>query len=485
MRLLAVVEGVLSVITLLGLLMLTVPLIDVIYREPISLWFLVTGLACTVAGYMLYKLVEHASRLIEMGLLESMITYSLTWLLLPAISAVAFSLETSIPYEDAFFECISGFTGTGLTVMRGLDAAKRSILYWRSLMQWTGELGVVVFTAVFLPFFWRFGIILYSLERPTRISASLRETAMKIFYIYSLVTVLGIVACVYLGVEPLDAAVHAMTAIATGGMSNYDANYEKVFQYAPLSIYPITILMIIGGFNFVTLSYILDGEFKRAWKSEEFKAFVYLNVAFMAISLLVVLPAVNWSLESSLVYGTFNALSALTTTGFSMGQLGSMGDHVKLLFTLAMLVGCMSFSTGGGIKVVRLVILCKKLKSYIVSFLTGGTVALDIKLGEDILDEREVANALIYVILHLSALLIGASLVKTIMSDVDMVDAVFEAASAASNVGLSVGVTSAHAPLGVKIVLMALMYFGRLEYLPLIALTGLLLYRRYRVFITR
>ncbi|MEM4933987.1 MAG: potassium transporter TrkG, partial [Desulfurococcaceae archaeon] len=215
MRLLAIVEGFLSVTMLLGLLMLTVPLIDAIYREPVSLWFLTVGLACTVTGYVLYKLVEHVGKVVEMSLLESMITYSLAWLLLPAISAVALSLESSIPYEDALFECISGFTGTGLTVMMGLDSTKRSILYWRGLMQWTGELGVVVFTAVFLPFFWRFGVILYSLERPTRISASLRETAMKIFYIYSLVTVLGIVTCVYLGVEPLDAAVHVMTAIAT------------------------------------------------------------------------------------------------------------------------------------------------------------------------------------------------------------------------------------------------------------------------------
>ncbi|MEM0469648.1 MAG: potassium transporter TrkG [Desulfurococcaceae archaeon] len=485
MRLLAIVEGFLSVTMLLGLLMLTVPLIDAIYREPVSLWFLTVGLACTVTGYVLYKLVEHVGKVVEMSLLESMITYSLAWLLLPAISAVALSLESSIPYEDALFECISGFTGTGLTVMMGLDSTKRSILYWRGLMQWTGELGVVVFTAVFLPFFWRFGVILYSLERPTRISASLRETAMKIFYIYSLVTVLGIVTCVYLGVEPLDAAVHVMTAIATGGMSNYDANYEKVFQYAPLSIYPITILMIIGGFNFVTLSRILGGEFKRAWESEEFKAFIYLNITFMGISMLTVLPTVNWSLENSLLYGVFNALSALTTTGFSIGRLGSMSDHVKLLLTLAMFIGCMSFSTGGGIKVVRLVILCKKLKSYIVSFLTGGTVSPDIRLGGDVLDEREVANALIYIILHLSALLVGASLVKAIVPGVDMVDAVFETTSAASNVGLSVGVISAHAPLGVKIVLMALMYFGRLEYLPLIAFTGLLLYRKYRVFITR
>ena len=485
MRILAVVEGLLPIITLVGALMLTVPLVDAIYGENISTWFAVIGASCILAGYVPYKVLERLGKLVEMGFFESLLAYSLAWLVVPAISALALSMELPITYDNALFECISGFTGTGLTVLRGLDTVKRGLLFWRGLMQWTGELGVVVFTAVFLPFFWRFGFILYSLERPVRIAASLRETAAKVLYIYSLVTVIGIVVCIHLGVEPFDAVVHVMTAIATGGMSNYDANYEAVFEYASMSIYPITALMVLGGFNFAVLSLLLDGEFRRALSNEEFKAYLYLVFAFLVVSLVVALPYYGWSLRDSSLYGVFNAISALTTTGFSVGRVGLAESPLKMVYVVAMYIGSMSFSTAGGIKVVRLLVAYRKLGAYVVSSLTGGAVQVDVKLGETVLDEREVANALLYLVVHYFAILIGASVLKAVIPQVDMIDAVFEVTSAASNVGLSTGICGPEMPLVAKATLMCLMYIGRLEYLPLVALAGVLLYRKYRVFIVR
>ncbi|MEM0282236.1 MAG: potassium transporter TrkG, partial [Desulfurococcaceae archaeon] len=141
----------------------------------------------------------------------------------------------------------------------------------------------------------------------------------------------------------------------------------------------------------------------------------------------------------------------------------------------------MSFSTAGGIKVVRFVVLLKRLKSYTLSFLSGGGITQDTLLGDEILDEREVSNMLLYIVLHFVIVLLGASLLKSIIPQVDFIDALFEAMSAANCVGLSVGLVSPNAPLGAKIVLMALMYFGRLEYTPLLVLLGLILYREYRI----
>lgn len=480
-----IIEGITPVLTIIGIMMITVPFVDLLYRVEVSKWFFLVGVFCVATSIFVHKLLVKRRGVIEMTLIESLVTYSLAWIFSPLITAIPLSLELSIPYEDALFESISGFTGTGLTVLRNLDIMRRGILYWRGLMQWTGELGVIVFAAVFFPFFWRFGYILYSLERPTRISASLRETAMKIFYIYSLITATGIIICIHLGVEPLDAAVHVMTAIATGGMSNYDANYEIVFHYAPLSIYPIVFLMILGGMNFVTLSYLIDNKFRQLWGNEEFKSYLVLNFVFTILPIAIILPSVNYSIKDSFVYGVFNSLSALTTTGFSIGDIRSLNESVRLTFVLAMFIGCMSFSTGGGIKVVRLVILGKKLKSYFISFITGGAISPDVKLGDSIVEEREVANALLFIILHLAFVMIGAGLIKSIVITTDMLDAVFESTSAASNVGLSVGLSSPELPILAKFVLMVLMYLGRLEYTPLMVLIALVLYKKYRIFLTR
>jgi trk system potassium uptake protein TrkH len=478
MRITSILEGLFSVTMIVGGVMTLVPIVDALYNNPVSLSFLWIGLLIALTSYTAYFAISKIMKRVEITYIEALTTYSLTWLVVPVLSAIPLSIETGVSYIDALFESISGFTGTGLTIYQGLDYMKKGILFWRGLMQWMGELGVVVFASIFLPFFWQFGRILYRLERPSRISASLRETALRIFYIYFLLTVVGIVVCIYLGVEPLDAVVHVMTAIATGGMSNYDDNYGRVFQYAPLSVYPITALMIIGGFNFITLSIILDGDVKKAWSNEELRGFIYLNLFFTVTSFIITLPSTGLNPLQSLTTGSFNAISAVTTTGFSIGNISGLSPSLKLLLVLAMFIGGMSFSTAGGIKVVRLVVLLKKIKAYILGVLSSGSLSQDIRLGEEVLDEREVSNMLLFISLHFLAVFTGAVVIKSIIPSVDFVDALFEATSAGSAVGLSTGITSLSAPVPAKVVLMTLMYFGRLEYMPLIVLIGFVLYRR-------
>ena len=479
MRPLVIAQELSLVIVLLGLLMIIVPLIDLAYRGYPSTWFTIMGFTYTALGLLVYKLNAKLSGIQEPGFLDSVVAYSLAWLVVPALAAIPLYLETGISYVNSLFESVSGFTGTGLTVMVNLEKMKKGVLFWRGLMQWVGELGFVVFVAVLMPFFWRFSYVLYRLERPVRIFASLRRTARRIFFVYTVITLTGIAICIYLGVEPLDAVVHVMTAIATGGMSNYDSNYGRVFEYAPLSIYPITALMILGGTSFTILSYLMSGELKRALENEEFKAYLALCLVFFAFSSVLALQ-IQSSPTTALVYGGFNALSALTTTGFNIGDVGSFPPQLKLLFTAAMIIGSMGFSTAGGIKVARLIIVLKKLKSQIFRVLTAEAITPSVKLGDEVLDEREVSGALLFVLLHLFFVFLGASLIKAVLPSRDFMDAVFEATSAVGCVGLSTGITGPTAPLEVKVVLIVLMYLGKLEYLPLITALGILALRRYK-----
>jgi len=135
------------------------------------------------------------------------------------------------------------------------------------------------------------------------------------------------------------------------------------FEYAPLSIYPITVLMFLGGVNFSVLSYIVSSEFKRAWLNEEFRAYLYLTLTSILTPLILLLPRFNWSMRDALIYGSFNTLSGFTTTGFSIGVISELPVDVRILITIFMFIGSMSFSTVGCIKVVRLLVLIKAVKS--------------------------------------------------------------------------------------------------------------------------
>jgi trk system potassium uptake protein TrkH len=480
-RVVVVVSLSLTALIPLGVVMALLALVDIPATGYLNITFTLFGVLYSLSGFAAYKYLVVESR-DGVGVFESLLAFSLTWLLVPFLFSIPLATCLGVPLLDAFFESVSGFTGTGLTVLTHLEALKPSVLVWRAVMQWIGELGIVVFAVVLMPFIWRFSYILYSLERSVRILASLRRTAIRVFQLYVVLTLTGIIACLATGMNLLDAVVHTMTAIATGGMSNYDVNYQRVYEYAPLSVYPITALMFLGGVNFTVLNLLLVArDYRRAWLNEEFKAYIYLSLIAVIASSILLLPRVELSIVDALLYGSFNSLSGFTTTGFSIGSIESLPVDVKALITVFMFIGSMSFSTVGGIKVIRVVVLLKTLKSYVINIISGGAVQPAVKLSSAVLEEREVFNNLLIVVLHFTLVSVGSLLIKSLVPSRDFSDALFEATSAASAVGLSTGITGPHAPLGVKLVLIVLMYLGKLEYIPLLALIGLLVYKKYSV----
>lgn len=471
MRVLVLLADISSLIVVLGLMMLSVPLVDFIFSEPISLYFVYSSLVYTSSGLLAVLLLRRVGRVGETGFMEAYLASALSWLLIPFLAAIPLHLEIGIPLIDAFFESVSGFTGTGLTVISDLDHLKKSINWWRALMQWSGELGFVVFAMTIIPFFWRYGYILYSIERPVRVMHTLRQTAKRIAGIYVFFTLLGVVLLYYSGVNLYDSVIHTMTAIATGGMSNYNLNYEAVYDYAPLSVIPAILVMAVGGANFLVLSQLMDFKFKEASRSEELRYYTIVMAALSAVTtLLLAIHGVHYT--TPLVLGVFNTVSAMTTTGFNIGNVGGFPADVKMMLILAMFIGGMTFSTAGGIKVYRLVILLKKLKAYSISMLLHGRVSPHVTVDGKIIDDEEVSSALLLVILHATVVVATASIVKIAMPEADFLDALFEATSATSDVGLSAGLTSASMPLAAKAALIAGMYLGRLEHLPILILVG-------------
>lgn len=454
-----------------GLLMLSVPLIDLVTGEPVTLPFLLTALSLILIGLLLSKIEAE-----PLGLLDGIVATSIAWVLISIEAAIPLIFSLKISFVDAWFESISGFTGTGFTVLTGLDYMKPSIVTWRSIMQWSGELGVVVFAMLLFPYFYRLGARAYGVERPLKIEATFYRTAQRLLNVYLVLTAAGIIAYVYTGMNFYEAFNHVLTTVATGGMSTYDKGYEVIFNRAPATYVPVMIFMFLGGMNFILLDKLIRGELGSVWKNEEFKLYTYTMIVLSILTTISYIVVENKSIQYSILAGPFNLVSGMTTTGFCIGSIAELKPLTKLIIIVSMFIGGMTFSTAGGIKIFRLLIIIKKLKYSAISTIMIGRFEKSVKIGDSLIDESEVSSTLIFPLIHALAIFIGASIMT--VYGFSFVDTLFEATSAAGCVGLSVGVVSPSSPLGVKVTIMILMLLGRVEYVQFFMILGYICGRR-------
>ncbi len=451
-----------GLLAIVGFLMLLIPLTDLLVGDELSYSFLLIGTVLVISGYVSFKKAQ------SLTVIESFLVASLAWLIIPALSALILMIETKVAFVDAFFESMSGFTGTGFTVLTP-STLKKSILMWRALMQWTGELGIVVFAMIVIPYFYETARAVYGLERPIRIGMNLYETARRLILVYLILTLLGFVSYVVTGLTPFDALTHIMTTIATGGMSTYNEGYDLVYAYYPNTVTPFIVFMILGALNFVVLYNLVTGNFREVLKSEELRYFI-----FVLIILSVVTGATYHFLEGrDFLSGFFNQVSGMSTTGFNIGSLKSLKNFTKSLLILGMFLGGMTFSTAGGIKTLRLILFLKKLSIYTEKVALPPSVVKRVVIQNQIVSDDELSISFRLIVLYAMSAFIISSLITLFDSEYSFIDALFETVSALSCVGLSVGVINPTAPLAVKILLILAMYVGRLEFTSILVLRSL------------
>lgn len=468
MRLKNVLFALSGLLAIVGFLMTLIPLTDLIVGDELSYSFLILGVALVIIGYMSFKKAQ------SLTVIESLLVASLAWLIIPALSALILMIEVKIDFIDAFFESMSGFTGTGFTVLNP-STLKKSILMWRALMQWSGELGIVVFAMIVIPYFYETARAVYGLERPIRIGMNMYETAKRLILVYVTLTLVGFVSYVLSGLTPFDALTHIMTTIATGGMSTYSEGYNAIYAGSPNSITPFIVFMILGAFNFVVLYNLVTGNFREVLKSEELRYFI-----FILIILSVITGATYYVLEErDFLSGFFNQVSGMSTTGFNIGSLKSLRDFTKSLLILGMFFGGMTFSTAGGIKTLRLIMLLKKLNTYTEKIVLPPSVVKRVVIQGQSISDDEVSISFMLIVLYAVFAFVISSLITLFSSEYLFIDTLFETVSALSCVGLSVEVITPTAPPATKILLILAMYVGRLEFTPLLVLRSLAARRKY------
>jgi len=293
---------------------------------------------------------------------EGFLIVCIAWAAAAGLGALPFYLSGSVlTYADAFFETMSGFTTTGASILKEIESLPRSLLFWRSLTHWLGGMGIVLLTIVFLPILGVKGLHFIRIEAPgptvEKIVPRIAETTLVLWLIYLGLTLAETLLLMLGRMNLFDALTHTFGTLATGGFSpknrsvgHYSSKYVHII---------ITIFMMLAGTNFNLYYRLLSGRFREIKKNTELRA--YLGIFFISSILiaLVLNGSVYESFGKSLRYGSFQVASIFTTTGFSTADFDAWPAMAKGILFALMFIGGSSGSTGGGIKVIRIVTLFK------------------------------------------------------------------------------------------------------------------------------
>ncbi|MDA3851407.1 MAG: TrkH family potassium uptake protein [Spirochaetaceae bacterium] len=351
------------VVIIVALFMLVPMLVAYLYGEWGCFWDFGITLTGTMVISGLIFLFTRGQGEFRFTTRDGFLLVSLSWIVVSAVGALPFVFSGSIPsYTEAYFETMSGFSTTGASILTAIESQPYSILFWRSLTHWLGGMGIVVLAVAVLPLIGIGGMPLIQAEFPgprvDKIVPKVRETAKILWMIYLGLTILETGLLLLGGMNLFDSLTHTFGTMATGGFSPRNASVGA--YSSPYLQNVITLFMVLAGLNFGLYYILLQRDFKSLWKNSEFKA--YLGI-FLAASLLIAFNLQNQGVFSgfgkSLRYSGFQVASILTTTGYATDNFDAWPFFSRaVLFTLMFIGGC-SGSTGGGIKVIRIISIFK------------------------------------------------------------------------------------------------------------------------------
>ncbi len=425
---------------------------------------------------MLYVLSRVLGEYSITGYVDAVYVVVLTWIISAIIATTPFLLS-GIPFINALFECVSGLTGTGLTVMKNISKLPILLKLWRAVLQWVGEIGIVVFFIVFLAKPGSPITYLYLAEGRERIEITVWRTTKVMVRIYLLYTAICTLLYFISGIDIFNSICMAMTTIATGGFTNFNVPLLKIISHIrfPILFYISCILMmILGAINFRDHARLFTGRFREAL-STELKAFLVVAGVISILTVLSYIYTDKTPILQSIYLGIFHAISALTTTGFQLTSLKNVSNITKLILIIAMVIGGCTCSTAGGIKIFRLVALFKIIGWNISEIVKPPGTLIRRTIGGLKLDDKDINRILSFVLLYIFILFVSALIVTS--CGYSFINALFECASALGCVGLSVGITSWSTPTVCKIVLIIDMLSGRLEIIPWLTIISMAISR--------
>ncbi len=414
---------------------------------------------------------------------EGIAVVALAWILLSAFGALPFVLSGVIPnYVDALFEAVSGFTTTGATVITEFDDLPQGVMFWRSFTHWIGGMGVLVLTLAILPQMTGRTSYLVRAESPgpslSKIVPKMGNSAKILYLIYGVLTLIEFAALIIAGMNPYDAAIHAMGTAGTGGFSNYGASVGA-FQSPAIEMI-IMLFMVLFGINFALFYRVLTGDWREAVRSEELHWYLTIFVLSVLFVSLMLIPQYG-SFFTALRYGSFQVASIMSTTGFATADFNLWPLAVKALIVVLMFIGSCAGSTAGGLKVVRVALLYKLSRREVCHNFQPRKVQVVRFEGKGV-EERQLIQTAAFFFLYLLLIFLGMFLL-TLEGRYDIETNLTAALTCVSNVGpglAGVGPMENFAGYGpfAKLLLSMLMLAGRLELFPILLLFHPSVWRR-------
>lgn len=402
---------------------------------------------------------------------EGFVITALSWILLSITGCLPFFLSKSIPsFTNALFECISGFTTTGASILHEVESLPRCMNFWRCFIQWIGGMGVIVFMLALIPLSGGQDLYLMKAESPGpnvgKLVPKIQKTAYYLYAIYFALTMLQIISLVIAGMPFYDSVCTSFATTSTGGFS---VKNDSICGYSPAIQYVTTLFLFLSGFNYNFYFFVWIKRFRDAISMQEIK--LYIAVFFGSIAIITAnIFQTGYTLEESFRHASFQVGSIMTTAGFSSADFDVWPGLSKSILVLLMFIGGCAGSTCGGIKVSRILIYLKTVKKEIAQLCHPRNVKV-IKIDGKPLAHNVLRSANIFLIVYMMIFVCSTLLIS--VDEFDLVTNFTAVASALGNIGPGLSLVGPTRNFDLysgfsKYVLMFDMLAGRLELFPLL-----------------
>ncbi|MBQ2053386.1 MAG: TrkH family potassium uptake protein [Eubacterium sp.] len=476
-----------KLIRLEGMLLILPTLIGVFLQEKEFLALAVTAGSSIIVGTLLSSIKPKNTRIRAK---EGFVITALVWLIFSIIGAIPFYASGNIEsFTDAIFETASGFTTTGASILRDVEALPKCLLLWRSFTHWIGGMGILVFMLAFASSSAdEMNIMRAESPGPSveKMVPKVKETAIILYGIYTVMTIILIIALIIAGMPVFDSVCHAFGTAGTGGFGvkgDSIASYNKVCQGI------ITVGMMMFGVNFNLYYLIIMKKFKDILHSEE--VFTYI-IIYLVASILVSIGTVNGFMHSGTYYAGFNTVgeavhhsffqvaSVMTTTGFATMDFNLWATMPKAIMVLVMFIGACAGSTGGGIKVSRIIIYFKEVVRELQSYIHPSSVK-SIRLDGKVVSKDTIRTTNVFLMAYI--FIFVGSLVIVCFDGFDLVTSFTAVTATINNIGPGLGIVGptgnfADFSILAKWVFIFDMIAGRLEIFPVLIMLSIKTWRR-------
>ena len=427
------ITGILLVI--LGVFMIIPYGIQLLYNEDNNS-FLSSSIITVFIGILI--ILVNLKKDNQLNLQQAFLFSVLAWTSIALFGSLPFMLSNlKLTFSDAFFESMSGITTTGSTVISNLDTSPKSLLIWRSIMQWLGGIGIIVMATTVLPLLKVGGMQLFKTDASgtEKILPKTIEVATTIISIYTILTIICSITYWSQGMNIFDSIAHSFTTLATGGFSTH--NESIGFYKNPGIEISATIFIILGSIPFISYLKFIKGNKKIFLEDVQIKGFVYLlGISILIMFLYLFINNTQHSFFDNLRISSFNVISILSGTGYVTDDFGLWGEFPLIFFLFLMFVGGCAGSTTCGIKVFRLQILVLFIKNQIKKLVYPNRIIV-LNYNKEKIEDSFVNSVIIFIFSYLFLFLIIAMLLS--MTGLDFLSAISGAATSISNVGPGLG----------------------------------------------